>query len=40
MLGRGTYWLGRRRPGEQYELVAGWRLSVPAGLPYEEWLAG
>ena len=40
MLGRGTYWLGRRRPGEQYEFVAGWRLNVPAGLPYEEWLAG
>jgi len=40
MLGRGTHWLGRRRPGEQYEFVAAWRLNVPAGLPYEEWLAG
>lgn len=40
MLGRGTYWLGRRQPGEEYEFVSVWRLNVPAGRPYGEWLAG
>ena len=39
-LGRGTYWLQRRRPGAGYEFVAAWRLYVPAGLPYLEWLHG
>ena len=39
-LGRGTYWLQRRRPGVDYEFVSTWRLYVPAGLPYREWLRG
>ena len=39
-LGRGTYWLERRRPGADYTFVAEWRLYVPAGLPLREWLAG
>lgn len=39
-LGRGTYWLERRRPGAEYDFVAEWRLYVPAGLPLREWLAG
>lgn len=39
-LGRGTYWLQRRRPGADYEFVAAWRLYVPAGLPYLSWLRG
>lgn len=40
LLGRGTYWLQRRRPNEQYRFIAEWRLYVPEGLPYEEWLRG
>lgn len=39
-LGRGTYWLQRRRSGVQYEFVAAWRLYVPAALPYQDWLRG
>jgi len=39
-LGRGTYWLQRRRPGVEYEFVSAWRLYVPAGLPYRDWLRG
>jgi len=39
-LGRGTYWLQRRRPGVEYEFVSAWRLYVPAGLPYLDWLRG
>jgi predicted transcriptional regulator of viral defense system len=39
-LGRGTYWLQRRRPGVAYEFVSAWRLYVPAGLPYRDWLRG
>jgi predicted transcriptional regulator of viral defense system len=39
-LGRGTYWLQRRRPGVEYEFVSAWRLYVPVGLPYLEWLRG
>ena len=39
-LGRGTYWLQRRRTGVEYEFVSAWRLYVPAGLPYLDWLHG
>ena len=39
-LGRGTYWLQRRRPGIEYEFISAWRLYVPAELPYREWLHG
>lgn len=39
-LGRGTYWLQRRRAGVEYDFVAPWRLYVPAGLPYLDWLRG
>lgn len=39
-LGRGTYWLQRRRPGVEYEFVSAWRLYVPVGLPYLDWLRG
>jgi predicted transcriptional regulator of viral defense system len=39
-LGRGTYWLQRRRPGIEYDFVSGWRLYVPAGLPALDWLRG
>ena len=40
VLGRGTYWLQRRRPGVRYEFVSEWRLYVPAGLPFLDWLRG
>ena len=40
LLGRGTYWLQRRRPGVQYEFVAAWRLYVPAAVPFHDWLRG
>jgi len=37
-LGRGTYWLA---PGaESQDFVSRWRLYVPAGLPYGEWVRG
>lgn len=39
-LGRGTYWLERRRPQIDYKFVAQWRLYVPSGPPFEEWLRG
>jgi len=39
-LGRGTYWLQRRRPGIEYEFISAWRLYIPAGLPYRGWLHG
>ncbi len=39
-LGRGTFWLQRRRPGVEYDFVAAWRLYVPAGLPFLDWLRG
>jgi len=39
-LGRGTYWLQPRRKDQDYEFVARWRLYVPAGLPYSDWLRG
>ena len=39
-LGRGTYWLQRRRPGVEYEFVSAWRLYVPVGPPYLDWLRG
>ena len=39
-LGRGTYWLERRRPGAEYTFVPDWRLYVPAAAPRREWLAG
>lgn len=39
-LGRGTYWLERRRPGLEYAFVPEWRLYVPAAAPLREWLAG
>jgi predicted transcriptional regulator of viral defense system len=39
-LGRGTYWLQRRRPEVDYDFVSEWRLYVPAGLPYRDWLRG
>jgi hypothetical protein len=39
-LGRGTYWLERRRPGLEYTFVREWRLYLPAALPLGEWLAG
>jgi len=39
-LGRGTYWLQRRRADARYEFVAAWRLYVPAGLPFRDWLRG
>ncbi len=39
-LGRGTYWLQRRRPEVDYEFVSEWRLYVPAALPYQDWLRG
>jgi predicted transcriptional regulator of viral defense system len=39
-LGRGTYRLAGSRAGESQEFVARWRLYVPAGLPYEEWIRG
>lgn len=34
-LGRGTYWLQRRRPGVEYDFVADWRLYIPAHLPLQ-----
>jgi predicted transcriptional regulator of viral defense system len=40
LLGRGTYWLERRRPGERWDFVSSWRLNVPADRPYAQWLAG
>jgi len=40
LLGRGTYWLERRRLGERWEFVGAWRLNVPADRPYAAWLAG
>jgi len=39
-LGRGTYWLERRRPGLEYTFVREWRLYLPTALPLGEWLAG
>jgi predicted transcriptional regulator of viral defense system len=36
MIGRGPYRLGGSVPSST--LVAGWRLYVPAGLPYQEWI--
>lgn len=39
-LKRGTYWLQRRRSDVEYEFVSPWRLYVPAGLPYLDWLHG
>lgn len=39
-LGRGTYWLERRRPGVEYRFVPDWRLYVPASATLREWLAG
>lgn len=39
-LGRGTYWLERRRPGLEYTFVPEWRLYVPAAAPMREWLSG
>lgn len=39
-LRRGTYWLQPRRSGVAYEFVSSWRLYVPAGLPYLDWLHG
>jgi predicted transcriptional regulator of viral defense system len=39
-LGRGTYWLQPRRHGVEYEFVSAWRLYVPAGLPFLDWLRG
>jgi predicted transcriptional regulator of viral defense system len=38
-LGRGTYWLERRRPGLEYTFVHEWRLYLPTALPLREWLA-
>ena len=40
LVGRGTYWLERRRTGERCEFVGAWRLNVPLGRPYSEWLSG
>ena len=40
VLGRGTYWLQRRRPGARYDFVSEWRLYVPAGLSFLDWLRG
>jgi predicted transcriptional regulator of viral defense system len=39
-LGRGTFWLERRRAGQEYVFVREWRLYVPAEAPLREWLAG
>ena len=39
-LGRGTYWLERRRTGLEYTFVPEWRLYLPTALPLREWLAG
>ena len=39
-LGRGTYWLQRRRPGMAFNFVAEWRLYVPAGDTPTDWLRG
>lgn len=37
-LGRGTYRLGDSRLPRRF--IARWRLYVPDGLPYEEWMRG
>lgn len=39
-LGRGTYWLERRRAEVEYRFVPEWRLYVPAAALLREWLAG
>lgn len=40
-LARGTYWLTRRQVrGKQQEFISRWRLYVPSGLPYEDWISG
>lgn len=40
VVGRGTYWLQRRRADVEYEFLSEWRLYVPAALPYLAWLRG
>lgn len=37
-LGRGTYRLGNARLPRRF--ISRWRLYVPGGLPYEEWVRG
>jgi predicted transcriptional regulator of viral defense system len=39
-LGRGTYRLMPISDGRPVQFVARWRLYVPAGLPYAEWVRG
>jgi len=38
MIGRGSYRLARTEAQQQF--VARWRLYVPAGYPYDEWVRG